>query len=36
MIPAAHHNSEWNILAGVRFLLAACVVITHSEIVAPG
>jgi peptidoglycan/LPS O-acetylase OafA/YrhL len=36
LIPEKEHNSQWNLLAGLRFLLATCVVITHSEIVAPG
>jgi peptidoglycan/LPS O-acetylase OafA/YrhL len=29
-------NSEWTVLAGLRFLLALLVVMTHSEVVAPG
>lgn len=29
-------NSQWTVLAGLRFLLATLVVMTHSEVVAPG
>ncbi|MCX4159969.1 MULTISPECIES: acyltransferase [Paraburkholderia] len=36
MIPQNRPNSQWTVLAGLRFILALCVVITHSGIVAPG
>jgi peptidoglycan/LPS O-acetylase OafA/YrhL len=36
MIPSEEGNSQWSILAGLRFVLATCVLITHSGIVAPG
>ena len=34
--PMANNSDKWSVLAVTRFLLATCVLITHSGVVAPG
>jgi peptidoglycan/LPS O-acetylase OafA/YrhL len=36
MIQSGKISAQWSVLAGLRFILAVCVLITHSGIVAPG